>query len=103
MLDLPATVTVLGRDGKRHERPMWTYWCLQEGTLGVDPNYLMMSHGEMPPVIHVDTDVGLCDDQDGSLITDELWGIYYKPDFNFVVVPGATTPWRIEQPSAHAA
>ena len=29
--------TVQGRDGKDYERPMWTYWCLQEGTLGVDP------------------------------------------------------------------
>ena len=103
MLDLPATVTVLGRDGKRHERPMWTYWCLQEGTLGVDPNYLMMSDGKMPPVIHVDTDVELCDDQDGSLITDKLWGIYYKPDFNFGGVQGGTTPWKVEQPAAQVA
>src|SRR2546425_3472508 len=103
MLDLPATVTVLGRDGKRHERPMWTYWCLQEGTLGVDPNYLMMSDGEMPPIIHVDTDVELCDDQDGSLITDKLWGITTSPDFNFGGVQGGTTPWKVEQPAAQVA
>ena len=29
---------------------MWTYWCLQEGTLGVDPNYLPDNEGDMPPV-----------------------------------------------------
>ncbi len=99
MLELPATVSVLGRDGKRHERPMWTYWCLQEGTLGVDPNYLTTSDGKMPPVIHVDTDAPLCDDGDGSLITDKLWGIYYKPDFNFGGVQGGSMPWKVEQPA----
>jgi hypothetical protein len=103
MLELPATVTVLGRDGKRYERPMWTYWCLQEGTLGVDPNYLMDSQGKMPPVIHVDTDAPLLDDEDGSVITDKLWGIYYKPDFNFGGVQGGSTPWKVEQPAEKVA
>ena len=28
--------------------PMWTYWCLQEGTLGVDPSS-RTNDGEMPP------------------------------------------------------
>ncbi|HXY43405.1 MAG TPA: FAD-binding oxidoreductase, partial [Acidimicrobiales bacterium] len=32
MLDLPDTLDVLGRDGQVYARPMWTYWCLQEGT-----------------------------------------------------------------------
>jgi methylglutamate dehydrogenase subunit A len=99
MLELPRTVTVLGRDGKKYERPMWTYWCLQEGTLGVDPNYLMDSQGKMPPVIHVDTDAPLLDDEDGSVIDDKLWGIYYKPDFNFGGVQGGAMPWKVEQPA----
>jgi methylglutamate dehydrogenase subunit A len=99
MLDLPKTVTVLARDGKKYERPMWTYWCLQEGTLGVDPNYLMDSQGKMPPVIHVDTDAPLLDDEDGSVIDDKLWGIYYKPDFNFGGVQGGAMPWKVEQPA----
>jgi len=98
-LDLPKTVEVLGRDGKRYERPMWTYWCLQEGTLGVDPNYLLDAHGKMPPVIHVDTDVPLEDSEDGSLITDQLWGIYYKPDYNFNGVQGGAMPYKVDQPA----
>jgi methylglutamate dehydrogenase subunit A len=97
MLDLPATITVLGRDGKQRQVPMWSFWCLQEGTLGVDPNYLTTSDGKMPPVVHVDTDAPLCDDTDGSLVTDQLWGIYYKPDFNFGGVQGGTTPWKVEK------
>jgi glycine/D-amino acid oxidase-like deaminating enzyme len=103
MLGLPATTTVRGRDGVERERPMWTYWCLQEGTLGVDPNYLVDNDGKMPPVIHVDTDAPLYDDTDGSLITDKLWGIYYKPDFNFGGVQGGSMPWKVEQPAGEVA
>jgi hypothetical protein len=103
MLDLPKVVTVKGRDGKLYERPMWTYWCLQEGTLGVDPNYLVDNEGNMPPVLHVDTDAPLYDDADGSLVTDQLWGIYYKPDFNFGGVQGGATPWIVDQPADEVA
>jgi glycine/D-amino acid oxidase-like deaminating enzyme len=103
MLDLPGTVTVRGRDGNVYDRPMWTYWCLQEGTLGVDPNYLFTNAGEMPPVIHVDTDAPLLDDADGSLVTDALWGIYYKPDFNFGGVQGGAMPWIVDQPADQVA
>jgi glycine/D-amino acid oxidase-like deaminating enzyme len=103
MLDLPSTTTLLGRDGHRHDRPTWTYWCLQEGTLGVDPTYLTTNEGEMPPVIHVDTDAPLKDDTDGSLVTDELWGIYYKPDVNFGGVQGGAMPWEVEVPAAEVA
>ncbi len=103
MLDLPSTVTVLARDGKPYDRPMWTYWCLQEGTLGVDPRYLTDSQGNLPPVMHVDTDAPLYDDTDGTLITDRLWGVYYKPDFNFGGVQGGAVPWKVEQPADDVA
>jgi methylglutamate dehydrogenase subunit A len=98
LLELPETVQVLGRDGQLHPRPMWTYWSLQEGTLAVDPNYLMDNEGRMPPVIHVDTDAPLYDDLDGSLVTDQLWGIYYKPDFNFGGVQGGAMPFIVDRP-----
>ena len=98
MLDLPESVLVKGRDGNRYERPMWTYWSLQEGTLRVDPNLLMDNDGQMPPVVHVDTDAPLYDDADGSLVTDQLWGIYYKPDFNFGGVQGGAMPFVVERP-----
>ena len=57
----------------------------------------------MPPVVHVDTDAPLIDDADGSLVTDELWGIYYKPDFNFGGVQGGAMPWVVEQPADDVA
>ncbi len=97
MLDLPDTVTVVGRDGNRYERPMWVYWCLEEGTLGVDPDYLSLPDGRMPPVIHVDTDAPLYDD-DGGLVTDQLWGIYFKPDTNFGGVQGGAMPYIVDKP-----
>jgi hypothetical protein len=58
---------------------MWTYWYLQEGEITVDPLMFDRADGSAPPVIHVDTDAPLYDDN-GRLITDELWGIYYKRD-----------------------
>ena len=103
MLDLPSTTPVLGRDGVRYERPTWTYWCLQEGTLGVDPSSFTTNEGEMPPVIHVDTDAPLIDDADGSVVTDELWGIYYKPDVNFGGVQGGAMPWVVDAPADEVA
>src|SRR5918996_4308931 len=89
MLGLPETVTVKGADGRLHEDiPMWAYWSLQEGTLGVDPDMQKTNDGHMPPVIHMDTDAPLYSDVNGALITDQLWGIYYKPDFHFGGVQG---------------
>lgn len=97
MLELPKTVDILGRDGKLHTgNRMWTYWSLQEGTLGVDPDLQKTNDGKFPPVIHVDTDAPLYSDIDGSLITDKLWGIYYKPDFHFGGVQGGAAPYPIQ-------
>jgi methylglutamate dehydrogenase subunit A len=98
LLDLPKTVSIKGRDGKMHDGVrMWKYWCLEEGTLGVDPSTHKTNDGSMPPVIHVDTDAPLHSDIDGSLITDKLWGLYYKPDFNFGGVQGGSSPYVVDQ------
>ena len=104
MLELPRDITVVGRDGKRHDGiRMWKYWCLEEGTLGVDPGMYKTNDGRMPPVIHVDTDAPLYSDIDGKLITDKLWGLYYKPDFNFGGIQGGSSPYVVaEEPDAVA-
>jgi glycine/D-amino acid oxidase-like deaminating enzyme len=97
LLGLPEAITVKGRDGKVHEGvPMWTFWSLQEGTLGVDPQLQRTNDGKMPPVIHVDTDATLYSDVDRSVITDRLWGIYYKPDFHFGGVQGGAMPFKVK-------
>ena len=31
------------------------------------------------------------------LITEKLWGIYYKPDFNFKGIQGGASPYRVER------
>jgi glycine/D-amino acid oxidase-like deaminating enzyme len=104
LLDLPKRITVKGRDGRLHtDVPMWKFWCLEEGTLGIDPNLHRTNDGRFPPVIHVDTDAPLYSDIDGSLITDELWGIYYKPDFNFGGIQGGASPYKVEQDPDHVA
>ncbi|MCY3644668.1 MAG: FAD-dependent oxidoreductase, partial [Acidimicrobiaceae bacterium] len=101
MLDLPFTVDVLGGDGQLHRRPTWTYMCLQEGTLGVDPGFLTDNDGNMPPVVHVDTDAPLYD-PDG-LVTEGPWGIYYKPDFSFGGVQGGYVPYVVDKPAEEVA
>ncbi len=66
LLELPKTVAIKGGDGELHDDiPMWRYWCLEEGTLGVDPDFQKTNDGAMPPVIHVDTDAPLHTDVDG--------------------------------------
>jgi hypothetical protein len=96
MLDLPAEVSIKGPDGAMHEgNTMWTYWCLVEGTLGVNPEFAFANSGQMGPVIHLDTDAPLYSSEDGSLITDQLWGIYYKPDFGFGGVQGGAAPYIV--------
>src|SRR5690349_12778463 len=97
MLELPRTVSIRGRDGKMHDGVRtWKFWCLEEGTLGVDPNMHKTNDGRMPPVIHVDTDAPLYSDVDGRLLADNLWGLYYKPDFNFGGVQGGASPYIVD-------
>ncbi len=98
LLELPRRISVKGRDGHLHDDvAMWKYWCLEEGTLGVDPNMHKTNEGAMPPVLHVDSDAPLFADDDGSLITEEMWGIYYKPDFNFGGIQGGAAPYVVDQ------
>jgi glycine/D-amino acid oxidase-like deaminating enzyme len=99
MLDLPKAITVKGLDGiERHDIDMWRFWQLEEGVLQVPPGTLLTNDGEMPPVLHVDTDAPLISDVDGSTITEEMWGIYYKPDWHFNGIQGGASPYKVETP-----
>jgi glycine/D-amino acid oxidase-like deaminating enzyme len=80
LLGLPETIDVRTPSGDVVPgRPMWTYWNLQEGEITVDPLVFAKADGGAPPVIHLDTDAPLYTDA-GKLVTDELWGIYFKRD-----------------------
>jgi methylglutamate dehydrogenase subunit A len=93
MLGLPLTIDIRTPSGDVVEdRPMWTYWNLQEGEIRVDPAMFATADGGPPPVIHLDTDAPLYTD-DGALVTDELWGIYYKRDRNGV--QGGASPLTV--------
>ena len=90
-------ITIKANGKVHHDVPMWKFWCLEEGTLGVDPEMHRTNDGRFPPVIHVDTDAPLYSDRNGKLITDKIWGIYYKPDFSFGGVQGGASPYKVEQ------
>ncbi|MBA3308613.1 MAG: FAD-binding oxidoreductase [Nocardioidaceae bacterium] len=103
MLELPETVDIRDRDGQLHRgAAMWTYLLLQEGTLGVDPGLFTDTRGGLPPVVHVDSDTPLYD-EDGGLVTEQMWGIYYKPDFSFGGVQGGAIPMAVGKPTAEVA
>jgi glycine/D-amino acid oxidase-like deaminating enzyme len=90
MLDLPSHIDIRTPDGDVvRDQPMWTYWNLQEGEITVDPLMFATADGSAPPVIHLDTDAPLVTDE-GDLVSDELWGIYFKRDRHGV--QGGTSP-----------
>ena len=94
MLGLPESIDVRTPSGEVvPDRPMWTYWNLQEGEVEVDPTSFATADGGAPPVIHLDTDAPLNTD-DGKLVTDELWGIYFKRDRHSV--QGGGSPLVVE-------
>ena len=97
LLELPKKIDVKSNGTLHKDVPMWKFWCLEEGTLGVDPEMHKTNDGRFPPVLHVDTDAPLYSDRDGRLITDKIWGIYYKPDFNFGGIQGGASPYKVEQ------
>jgi len=94
MLGLPDHIDIRTPTGEVHEHvPMWTYWNLQEGEITVDPLMFATADGSAPPVIHLDTDAPLYTDE-GTLVSDELWGIYYKRDRHGV--QGGASPLTVD-------
>ena len=94
MLGMPDTIDIATPSGDVvRDRPMWTYWNLQEGEITVDPLMFATADGGAPPVIHLDTDAPLYTD-DGELVTDELWGIYFKRDRHGV--QGGASPLTVD-------
>jgi glycine/D-amino acid oxidase-like deaminating enzyme len=97
MLELPKTANIKDKEGKFHETEMWKYWMLQEGIIGVDKDFLKTNNGGQSPVVHVDTTAPLYSDVDGKLLTDKIWGIYYKPDIDGLGVQGGTSPYIVDK------
>ena len=97
MLELPQTVNIKNGTGETNEVPIWKYWFLQEGVIGVDKDFLKTNDGKAPPVTHVDSTAPLYSDKDEKLITDKIWGIYYKPDIEGLGVQGGTSPYKLDK------
>jgi glycine/D-amino acid oxidase-like deaminating enzyme len=80
MLGLADRIDVRAPDGSvEPEVSMWTYWYLQEGEVALAPSTFVTADGRESPVLHVDSDRPLHDDE-GRLVTEGPWGIYVKPD-----------------------
>jgi glycine/D-amino acid oxidase-like deaminating enzyme len=93
MLGLPDRIDVRHPDGElERDAPMWTYWYLQEGEVAMPPSTLDVVGGREGPVLHVDSDTPLSDDE-GRLLGDGPWGIYVKPDRE--TVQGGAQPLQL--------
>jgi len=93
MLGLPDRLDVHQPDGAvAADQPMWTYWYLQEGETQFDPAIFTTSDGSLSPVLHVDSDVPLKAD-DGTVVTEEQWGVYFKPDRD--TIQGGASPLTV--------
>ena len=93
MLGLPDRLDVRQPDGTVVEdQPMWTYWYLQEGEVAFDPGIFVTNDGKSSAVLHVDSDQPLRAD-DGGLITEQPWGVYFKPDRQ--TIQGGAQPLKL--------
>lgn len=77
MLDLPMQVPDPRNPGEMTE--LWRFLALQEGEIEINPYIHITNDGKRPPLVHVDSDVPLYG-EDGRLVWDKPWGIYFKRD-----------------------
>jgi glycine/D-amino acid oxidase-like deaminating enzyme len=87
MLDLPEEVPDPHHPGQM--TPIWHYLALQEGEIDINPTIHITNDGKRPPLVHVDSDVPLYS-EDGRLVWDQPWGIYFKRDKH--AVQGGAVP-----------
>ena len=94
MLGLPETIDVHTPSGDVvRDRPMWTYWNLQEGEVGVDPLSFATADGgraARDPSRHRRAAAH----GRRRALTDELWGIYFKRDRHSV--QGGASPLVVD-------
>ena len=68
---------------------LWRYLALQEGEIDINPYIHITNDGKRPPLVHVDSDIPLFS-EDGRLVWDHPWGIYFKRDKH--AVQGGAVP-----------
>jgi len=77
MLELPQEVP--DPRNPKATTELWRFLALQEGEIEVNPYIHITNDGRRPPLVHVDSDVPLYS-EDGRLVWDQPWGIYFKRD-----------------------
>jgi glycine/D-amino acid oxidase-like deaminating enzyme len=87
MLDLPLQVPSPQNPAEMTD--LWRFLALQEGEIEVNPYLHITNDGKRPPLVHVDSDIPLYS-EDGRLVWDQPWGIYFKRDKH--AVQGGAVP-----------
>jgi glycine/D-amino acid oxidase-like deaminating enzyme len=89
-LELPLDVPDPRHPGQTTR--LWRYLALQEGEIDINPYTHITNDGQRPPLVHVDSDVPLYG-EDGKLVWDQPWGIYFKRDKH--AVQGGAVPKEV--------
>lgn len=87
LLELPQQVPDPRHPGQMTD--LWRYLALQEGEIEINPYIHITNDGKRPPLVHVDSDMPLYG-EDGRLVWDQPWGIYFKRDKH--AVQGGAVP-----------
>lgn len=77
MLELPPEVAHPLNPAEMTE--LWRFLALQEGEIDINPYIHITNQGQRPPLVHVDSDIPLYS-EDGRLVWQQPWGIYFKRD-----------------------
>jgi methylglutamate dehydrogenase subunit A len=87
MLELPSSVP--DPQNPEQQVELWRFLALQEGEIDINPYVHITNDGRRPPLVHVDSDVPLYS-EDGRLVWNQPWGIYFKRDKH--AVQGGAVP-----------
>ncbi len=94
MQGLEPTVQLGEGDGAQR-RPLVEYWLAREGDFVLPGVGLSANAGRAAPVVHFDHTAPLHSDRDGSLLTDQPWGIYFRMGMTGSGIVGGGLPLKM--------
>jgi glycine/D-amino acid oxidase-like deaminating enzyme len=87
------------RDGGSERQPLLAYLKAQEGEFALGGVGLAGRAGHEAPVVHLDQAGPLRSDRDGSLLTAQPWGIYFRMGRTGTGITGGGLPLALSDPA----
>jgi glycine/D-amino acid oxidase-like deaminating enzyme len=99
MLGREPEVELACGGGARARRPLIEYLKAQEGQFELSGGGRGGRVGHDPPVVHLDQPGPLRSDRDGSTLSRDPWGVYFRVDREGTTVTGGGLPVRLTNPA----